>query len=442
MLRLATLTLLLAQVTSYFAIAPRAFAQGAPSGPPAVGTTVVQPQAITQTDEFVGRIQATDRVALVARVTGFLTKRLFTEGEEVKPGELLYQIEKPPFEADVQAKQAAVAQANAQLQNASITLGRAQTLLSTPAGQRSTVDDATATQRSNAALLLAAQANLQTSQINLGYTDISAPIAGKIGRTNITIGNVVGPTSGTLDTIVSQDPMYVLFPIALRTALELRDRYADKGGTSAIVIKMRLPNGQMYGQQGHIDYIDPIVATNTDTINIRAVIPNPYYPGAQPGTPGDRELVDGEFVTVLLQGAQPVQTLAIPAAAVLSDQQGSYVYVIGADNKALVRRVTLGQTTGALTTVTTGLKQGEVIISDGLQRVRPNQPVNPAPSAPGPGGAGGPPGGNPAVPASGGNPATPASGGNPAAPATGSGTSPAAVPPPATQSGGAGQGTH
>ncbi len=192
-------------------------------------------------------------------------------------------------------------------------------------------------------MLLAAQANLQTSQINLGYTDIAAPIAGKIGRTAVTIGNVVGPSTGTLATIVSQDPMYVHFPIALRTALDLRDRYADKGGTAAVVIKLKLPNGKMYGQDGHIDYIDPIVAANTDTMNIRGVIANPLLPGVQPGTPGDRELVDGEFVTVLLQGAQPIQTLAIPQAAVLSDQQGSYVYVVGADNKAVQRRVTLGQ---------------------------------------------------------------------------------------------------
>ncbi|WP_158743401.1 efflux RND transporter periplasmic adaptor subunit [Acidisphaera sp. L21] len=380
------------------ALAPLAHAQGGPAGPPAVGTTIVQPQSITETNEFVGRIQATDRVDLVARVTGFLTKRLFTEGAEVKTGDLLYQIEKPPFEADVQAKTAAVAQVNANLQNASITLGRATTLLSTPAGQRSTVDDATASQRAQAAQLLAAQANLQTSQINLGYTDIAAPIAGKIGRTNVTIGNVVGPASGTLATIVSQDPMYVVFPIALRSALELRDRYADKGGTSAVIVKLQLPTGKIYQPVGHIDYIDPIVAANTDTVNIRAVIPNPYYPGAKPGTPGDRELADGEFVTVLLQGAQPIQTLAIPQAAVLSDQQGNYVYVVGADNKAIPRRITLGQAAAPLATVTTGLKQGEVIISDGLQRVRPNQPVNPAPSVPGPGGAGGPPGGS-ALPA-------------------------------------------
>ena len=269
---------------------------------------------MTQTDQFVGRVQATNRVDLVARVTGFLTHRLFTEGAEVKPGDLLYQIEKPSFEADVQAKMAAVAQANAQLQNASITLGRATTLLNTPAGQRSTVDDATAGQRSQAALLLAAQANLQMSQISLGYTDIAAPIAGKIGRTNITVGNVVSPSTGTLATIVSQDPMYVVFPIALRAALDLRERYADKGGPAAVVVKLKLPTGKIYEPVGHIDYIDPIVAPNTDTVNIRAVIPNPYFPGVAPGSPGDRDLADGEFVTVLLEGAQPIQTLAVPQA--------------------------------------------------------------------------------------------------------------------------------
>lgn len=373
-----------------------AWAQGAPQGPPAVGTTVVQPQDITETSQFVGRIQSINRVSLVARVTGFLTKQSFTEGAEVKTGDVLYQIEKPPYEADVQAKQAAVAQMNAQLQNATITLNRAQTLLNTPAGQKSTVDDALASQRSFASQLLAAQANLRTSEINLGYTDITAPISGKISRTNVTIGNVVNPSTGPLASIVSQDPMYVYFPIAVRAALELRDKYQDKGGPKAVVIKLRLPDGKIYGSEGHIDYINPTVATNTDTIELRGVIANPYLPGATPGTPGDRALVDGEFVTVLLEGVEPVKTLAIPQSAVMSDQQGSYVYVVGANNVAEQRRITLGQTVGTLSTVSAGLKAGEVIVSDGLQRVRAGSPVAPAPSAPGPGGAGGPPGGAPA----------------------------------------------
>jgi membrane fusion protein (multidrug efflux system) len=389
-MRLLTLlpvaTLLLAGTS----LRPAAAQQG---GPPSVGVITVKQQSITETDEFVGRVQAIDRVDLVARVTGFLEKRLFTEGAEVKPGDLLYQIEKPPFEADVEAKTASVAQANAQLQNASITLGRANALLNTPAGQRSTVDDATASQRSNAALLLAAQAQLRTSQINLSYTDILAPISGKITQTNITVGNVVSPNTNVLATIVSQDPMYITFPVAVHAALELRDRYADKGGAAGVVIKLKLPNGTVYGPEGHIDYIGPSVSANTDTLTLRGKIANPLRAGMAAGAPGDRELVDGEFVTVLLQGAAPIQALTIPQAAVLSDQSGSYVYVVGAGNKAEVRRITLGQPNGANATVSAGLKDGETIVSDGLQRVRPGQPVNPAPSAPGPGGAGGPPGG-------------------------------------------------
>jgi membrane fusion protein (multidrug efflux system) len=376
-----------------------AFAQMGAGGPPAVGVVTVKQQSVTETDQFVGRIQAINRVDLVARVTGFLEKRLFTEGAEVKPGDLLYQIEKPPFEADVEAKTAAVAQANAQLQNASITLGRANALLNTPAGQRSTVDDATASQRSNAALLLAAQAQLRTSQINLGYTDITAPISGKISQTNITIGNVVGPSAGALATIVGQDPMYVVFPVAVHAALELRDRYAEKGGTSAVVIKLQLPNGKIYGEDGHIDYVGPSVSATTDTLTIRGKIANPLRDGMVQGAAGDRELVDGEFVTVLLQGASPILALAIPQTAVLSDQLGSYVYVVGAGNKAEVRRVTLGQPVGPLATVSAGLKEGETIVSDGLQRVRPGQPVSPAPAVPGPGGAAGPPGGVASAPA-------------------------------------------
>ncbi len=410
-----------------------AHAQPGPSGPPAVGVVKVSQQPLTETDEFVGRVQAINRVDLVARVVGFLNKRLFTEGSEVKVGDLLYQIEKPPFEADAQAKAAAVAQANAVLQNATITLGRATSLLNTPAGQRSIVDDATATQRSQAAQLLAAQSQLRSSEINLAYTDIHAPIAGKISRTLVTEGNVVGPTTGTLASIVSQDPMYVIFPISVRTALDLRDRYADKGGPSAVVVKLKLPNGKPYDQDGHIDYIDPTVAQNTDTLGIRAVVPNPLRPGSKAGDPGDRELTDGMFLTVLVEAVQPIKALAIPQAAVLSDQQGSYVWVVGDGNKAERRGVTLGQPAGTMATVSAGLKEGETVVSDGVQRVRPNQPVNPAPAAPGPGGAGGPPGGAP----------PPAGGVAPAgAAASGSGASTASASPQPSPSGGAGQGRN
>ena len=192
---------------------PGARAQPGPAGPPpAVGVVRAEKKAITETSEFIGRVQAIDRVDLTARVTAFVHERLFTEGTEVQAGDLLYRLERAPFEAAVQQQAAAVADASARLTNANIQLGRAQALLNTPAGQRSTVDDARANQLSQAAQLMSAQAQLRQAQINLEYTEIRAPVNGKIGQTRFSVGNVVSPSSGPLNTIVSQDPMYVSFP--------------------------------------------------------------------------------------------------------------------------------------------------------------------------------------------------------------------------------------
>ena len=361
--------------------AHQADAQGGPGGPPSVGVVKVKRQPVIESSEFVGRIAAVGQVNLVARVTAFMVKREFTEGSEVHKGDELYQLERPPFEAQVAATAATVAAAEAVLQGNNLTLGRAQQLLNTPAGQRSTVDAAVASQRSSAAQVAQAQAQLRTAQINLDYTTIKAPIDGKISRTSVTVGNVVSPGSGTLATIVSQDPMYVVFPVAVRAAIDLRDRYADKGGFDAVQVKVRLPNNKMYDQIGKLDYVDPIVAPNTDTITLRASIPNPVRAGAKPGDPGSRDLVDGEFVTVLLEGVQPIQALAIPRAAVLSDQQGSYVWVVGPGDKAEQRRIQLGQSTPATAVVSAGLKEGEQVVVDGVQRVRPGIVLKPSPAS-------------------------------------------------------------
>ena len=363
--------------------APAARAQ-MPSGPPSVGVVRAQQTAITETSEFVGRVQAINRVALTARVTAFIDQRLFTEGTEVNQGDLLYRLERAPFEAAVQQQEASVADTSARLSNANIQLTRAQSLLNTPAGQRSNVDDAVANQRSLAAQVLSAQAQLKAAQINLGYTEIRAPVAGKISRTSITVGNVVSPSSGPLASIVSQDPMYVLFPVASRTLTELQKRYADKGGTKAVVIKLRLPDGSMYQQSGKIDYVEPTVSSTTDTILVRAEIANPPRRQAQAGQAVERPLVDGAFVTVLVEGIQPVMALGIPRKAVLSDQQGDYVYVVGADNKVAQRRVQLGQSTPTTAVIAGGLKEGEMVVADGIQRVRPGIQVNPGPASPPP----------------------------------------------------------
>ena len=354
--RLPTLMLVL----SLLALAPAARAQMPGGGPPAVGIARVEHTAITETSEFVGRVQAINRVALTARVTAFLEQRLFTEGTEVQQGD--------------------------RLANANLQLSRAQSLLNTPAGQRSSVDDALANQRSQAAQLMSAQAQLKAAQINLAYTEIRAPVAGTISRTAITIGNVVSPSSGSLATIVSQDPMYVLFPVATRVQDELKNRYADRGGLGAAVVKLRLANGSMYGQEGKIDYVDPTVATNTDTVLIRAKIGNPPRRPVEPNEPVDRQLIDGEFVTVLVEGMEPIQVLGIPRRAVLSDQQGDYVYVVGADNKVEQRRIHLGQSTPSVAVVDNGLKEGEMVVVDGIQRVRPGITVSPGPASPPPSG--------------------------------------------------------
>jgi len=256
--------------------------------------------------------------------------------------------------------------------------------LKTPAGQQQNVDQTVANERSLAAQVAAAKAQLETAEINLGYTEIRAPIDGKISATEVTEGNVVSPTSGTLANLVSQDPMYVLFPVSVRTGLDLRDRYEPKGGFNAVVLKLRLPDGRIYGQDGKLDYVSPTVATNTDTVTVRGVFPNPLIPGLPVNGPAARELFDGEFVTVLQEGVEPITVLAIPRAAVLSDQQGDYVYVVDGQNRAQRRPIQLGQSTPSTAVVSNGLTEGELVISEGLQRVRPDQPVSPGPATPPP----------------------------------------------------------
>src|SRR6516164_5438774 len=228
-----------------FSVLPvAADAQPAP-GPPAVGAVRAERQQITQTDEFIGRIQSIGRVALVARVSAYLEWRLFVEGSEVKKGDLLYLLEQPPFRAQVDADKANVAQLEAQHTYAAQQLERAQYLLKTPAGQQQNVDQTVANERSLAAQVAAAKAQLETAEINLGYTEIRAPIDGKISATEVTEGNVVSPTSGTLANLVSEDPMYVNFPVSVRAGLDLRNRYEGngKGGFNAVVLKLRLPDG-------------------------------------------------------------------------------------------------------------------------------------------------------------------------------------------------------
>lgn len=344
-------------------------------GPPAVGVAAVQPQEVRETTTFNGRVEAIERLNAVARVTAFLNERLFTEGTDVKKGDLLFRLERAPFEAEVAAKQAAVAQAQAQLDNANLAFDRADRLQKTGAGAQSTLDNAVASQRTAEAQLQSANAALKVAEINLGYTEIRSSINGRIGRTATTVGNVVTPTSGVLATVVSQDPMYVTFPIPTRKLLALQQEHAAEGGAKkGLRIRIYLPDGRLYGEVGQLDFIDPNVAASTDSISVRGRIANPLDAN------GQRELYNDEFVRVVLEAVKPDEVLAVPRAAVMTDQQGSYVYVVTKDRVAEIRRVKLGPSTAGQAAVREGLSPGDTVVVEGVQRVRPNAPVDPQPA--------------------------------------------------------------
>lgn len=357
-----------------------AAAQFGPQGPPAVGVQVAERRPITETAEFVGRVEATDRVNIRARVTGFLQERLFREGSDVREGEVLYRLERAPFEAQVEQAEANRAGASATLENTRVALARARELRQSGTGTQVALDNAQALERTAAANVLAAEAAVRVAQINLGYTEITAPISGQIGRSVLAVGNVVGPDAGTLSTIVSQDPMRVAFAVSQRTALDLRNRFEGRGGPAAVLVRIRTTDGRIYPEVGRIDFVDNQIDRNTDTILVRALIPNPIRQvGGQASSVAPRELVDGQFVSVSVEGAEPVMAITLPRAAVLQDQQGAFVFVVGEGNVAQRRNVTLGRSTPERAVIEGGLQGGETVVVEGLQRVRPGQPVNPAP---------------------------------------------------------------
>jgi len=366
-----------------------ALAQAPGGGAPPVGVEQVHRQPVTSTAQYIGRIQAIDSVALIPRVTAYLEKRLFQEGTEVKKGDLLYVLEQGPFQAAVLAQQGTLAQAQANIQNARVNFQRQKSLLSTPAGQRQAYDNALATQQSGVGNVLTAQGNLQTAQIQLGYTEIRAPVDGRISATSVNEGNVVSPSSGALATIVTQDPMYVVFPVATRDLIMLEKKYGAVGGLGNASIKLVLADGSTYDQMGKLDYVSPTVSNQTDTITLRATVPNPKR--GDMGTNASlplRQLVTGEFVTVVVEDPKPVDRAVIPRAAVLSDQQGDYVFTVDGQNHVRRTSVKLGEDVGANVAVLSGLSDGQSFIVDGIQKVHEGEavsPVAPQPVVPDPG---------------------------------------------------------
>jgi len=351
------------------AILPAAsFAQAQDATPVRVGTVVVEAQPINPAKEFVGRIEAKERVAIRARVTGYLSDVLFKEGQQVKEGDLLYKIESEPFEAAVAQAQGALDKARGQSAFADAQLVRAQELLKTQSGTQATRDQRQAEQLTAKGDVQIAEANLKTAEINLGYTEIKSPINGLIGRTSVSRGNVVGPDSGVLTTIVSQDPMFVSMPISQREFLTLKS--ADRmTGTGALTALIRFSDGTAYEFPGKIDFVDVSVDRATDSVLVRAEVANP-----------NGLLIDGQLVNVALQLEEPVEKILVPQSALIADQKGVYVFVVE-DGKAATRRLTLGGESGTSAIVDDGLKAGDQVIVQGIEALRPGVPVTATPAS-------------------------------------------------------------
>lgn len=347
---------------------------GAASAQPAppVGVVQVTQEPVTETVSFFGRIEAIERVNLVARITGFLEDRAFREGQEVQKDDLLFVIERAPYLAAVEAAKASLASAEAAKTNADSQLARAEELLRTRDTSPSVRDQRKAEAEMAAAQVLEAQAALTRAEINLDYTLIRAPVAGRIGRAAVSPGNVVGPETGPLALLVGQDPMYVTFPVSQRLFLDL-DREARRDAEQRLRVRLRFQDGLRYDQVGQIDFVDVTVASGTDTVTVRARIDNP-----------ERRLIDGQFVSVTIEGPEPEQRVVIPQSSMMLDQQGAYVFIVE-DGRAAIKRLRLGQPLGGgRIVVEQGLAGGEMLIVDGLQRVRAGQPVQGVPAAPRP----------------------------------------------------------
>jgi membrane fusion protein (multidrug efflux system) len=347
-------------------------ASAPPPAKPAVGVRTAAMKGVNQSFEFVGRIKAVNKVEVRARVEGFLEKVLFVEGQDVKAGDLLYQIEKVQFQALVDQAKANVAAAEAETTNAQLQYGRNLELSKEQFSPQATVDRNKAALDTSRAKIMQTKAALTQAEVNLDYTDIRSPIDGRIGRTTLTVGNLVNPASGVLATIVSQDPIYVLFPVSVRDLEIIREaRRKEGGGIAKIEIRVRLSNGREYPQRGIWNLTDPQVDQSTDTLIMRAAIPNP-----------DRELVDGQFVTAVIRERQEEPRLVVPQAALQIDQSGYYVLVVDADHQVEQRRIKTGPNRDTDVVVSSGLTEGEKVIVDGVQKVRPGQVVQETPLPP------------------------------------------------------------
>ena len=337
--------------------------------PPAVSVINVSEQPVGDYSEYVARTEAVDTVSLRARVEGFLTQRDFIEGQTVVKDQLLFEIDRQPYVAALKKAEADLASAKAERVKADKDLQRSKDLFRKGHISQADLDTQTSNEARAEASVQAAEAGLETARLNLGYTHIAAPFEGQVGRARYSVGNLVGPTSEPLATLTSIDPIYVNFQVdEKRLVSHLQttggQRNDDEGRFD---MRLRLPNGSDYDRSGKFNFADTRVDETTGTLTLRAKFPNPQG-----------IIVPGLFVTLIVESHEKVDRPVIPQSAVQENQSGRFVLVVDAEQQVITRQVEMGRRIGPMWVVTDGLKAGEQIIVEGLQKVRPGVKVQPS----------------------------------------------------------------
>ena len=349
-----------------------------PAAPPAMPVSVATVVAsdVAAWDEFSGRLEAVEKVELRSRAAGIVQSVHFREGALVHKGDLLFTIDPAPYAADVERAEAQVVAARSRVLHAGSEHQRSVRLWEERAIAQRELDERTNTLREADANLRAALAALQSAQLNLGYTQVRAPIAGRIGRIEITAGNLVaaGPGAPVLTSLVSVSPIYASFDadeqVVVRALKALPGGAATRSQLERIPVQMGTAASTDLPFSGRLQLVDNQVDAKSGTIRARAVFDNP-----------DGSLIPGQFARLRMGSSKTASALLINERAVGTDQNKKFVMVVGADNKALWREVTLGASVNGLRVATSGLQAGERIVVNGLQRVRPGAAVLPQPVA-------------------------------------------------------------
>ncbi|MGR5094269.1 efflux RND transporter periplasmic adaptor subunit [Vibrio maritimus] len=339
--------------------------QNAPA--PLVQTTAVEVVPHQQSKSYIGRMDAVEDTAITAQVTGYLMERHFQEGQIVEKGQELYTIEPSSFEAQVASAKAMVSEAEAALKKAELDFERGKNLVKSNNISQAEFDALTATLMSARAQLEAGKAQLKVAEVNLSYTTIRAPFTGRISDSKVSTGDLVSPSSGVLTTLVSMDPIYASFSISERERLALGMDAIEGDGSdesNGVAVNIILEDGRVFDQQGKIDFLGNRINLNTGTLAMRAIVENPQ-----------QRLLPGQHVRVELMEKEAIDVVTVPRRAVQTDLEGDFVMVVTEGNVAERRNVVLGTQVETGIIIQSGLKPTDVVITQGLQRVRNGVPV-------------------------------------------------------------------